>query len=725
MALSPINKLYVSYVKQVERKLRTAEKPSKLNKKIYEWAINWLGKILLPSTERRKIRATCQEALNKKTLPNYLKPRGCKFKGDVCVTNLPPVNFLNVTSQPYPASLKSYESIPLCKAVLDNDLSQMKILLSDSTKKNLNKEKALQLAIYLGRLDGVKLFVESGYIKTEKRKKECLKQAIKKEHSAIVQYFLEQGVNLNSKQDKNSLLAYAFCEGNLESITKIITAGGQFKASTKDIEAIIYRLIALNNKQVSELFLTQVFKNSKYRQYEIPLLELAITCGMIDLLKELTKQGLNIKKYERKNPNSNRLIPSIAHGHLEIVEFLIQEGVRVEKGTKLSPLVEAAHRGSIPVAELLIKYGADINGIEMSAFTPLAAALARGHHELADFLIKNGASPLKAQLSITQKMLAHRFAVPGRLVMSGAPAKTNLEGASYGLAIQEFILSLTQFFEKPPSNAQDFPHLASQAKILNAMKELLANHGPAKTDEEVLANYVAGEMVALTSGWKKHATYRLLYKGFYIEVNRGMPVENGIESGYQIYRINGPLTSDLIKKMRQGESKTLEEVRKDRSTIHQELQLALIAKGKYRPQQGGTCAWDNLKAIFRMMLLVDQFEKNRLENKDNSYEWVAKAEKTSTQIYKLFTNEDREKAIKNALQLYQKNPVEPLPFSLLLTVLGKFKGDKKMALELATFLKQKDVKWTLKNHLGKGFIDYVRKSNNHSLIPLLAQNGIL
>lgn len=727
MAFSVINKLYVPYVRQVEQSIRDPQKKTSLSKKIHELAINWLAKILLSSSERKKIRITCQQVHDRKNISNPIdEPRACTLNGTICVTNLPAENFLDITPQPagsYPDFLKSYASSPLCKAVLEHDLTQLKQLLAADPKKI--PEKALQLAIFLGHLDEVKLFAEHGHLNNEKSQNAALRLAIKYRHPHLVKYFIEQGLDLNSKRDKPSLLACAFRAGNAEAITHLIAAGGKFKGSSRDIHIIIRHLISTDNKPVSELFLKYALEVKDYRKYKMALFELTLVFGLSDLLKELIKQGLDVKKIDQKTSVSLLIYP-IVREHLAILEILIEQGVPVERADGiLSPLVEAADRNFKPAIELLMKYGADVNGIESSASTPLVAAMGRGHDELADFLVKNGANPIKAQLIINQKMLTHRFAVPGWLVLDGAPPKINLEGSSSSMATREFISSLTQFFGDPQyASIPEFPLAVSQAKILKGIKESLANQCPTKSDAAVLADYEAGEMVVLTSGWKRHAAYRLLYKGFYIEVNRGRPVEEGIEPGYQIYRINAPLTEDLIKTMRKGESKIREDVQKDRRVIHQKLQLTLVTKGKYRAQQLGTCAWDNLKAVCRMMLFVEQFEKNRLANNGQPHEWVIEAEKSSTRIYKLFTKDDRARVIKEALLLYQKNPVQPLPSSLLLSTLAKFKGDEKTALELATFLKQHGVKWGLKNYAGKGFIDYIRKSHNHALIPLLTQHGL-
>jgi len=63
-------------------------------------------------------------------------------------------------------------------------------------------------------------------------------------------------------------------------------------------------------------------------------------------------------------------------------------------------LHDMAQKGNLRKAELLVKYGADINSIdEEYQSTPLGMAARWGHHEMVKYLLKQGADPNKAGAS--------------------------------------------------------------------------------------------------------------------------------------------------------------------------------------------------------------------------------------------------------------------------------------------------------------------------------------
>ena len=53
----------------------------------------------------------------------------------------------------------------------------------------------------------------------------------------------------------------------------------------------------------------------------------------------------------------------------------------------------AVQSGHLEAAELLLKYGADVNFLDSAARTPLHGAAQRGHRELVELLLTAGADP--------------------------------------------------------------------------------------------------------------------------------------------------------------------------------------------------------------------------------------------------------------------------------------------------------------------------------------------
>lgn len=83
------------------------------------------------------------------------------------------------------------------------------------------------------------------------------------------------------------------------------------------------------------------------------------------------------------------------HGDVAKVKRLLKEDatlVSMLDAKNLTPLHVAASRGQSAVAQLLIDYGADVNGGSDDEWSPLVFAAYRGHFEVAEILINNGAS---------------------------------------------------------------------------------------------------------------------------------------------------------------------------------------------------------------------------------------------------------------------------------------------------------------------------------------------
>lgn len=71
----------------------------------------------------------------------------------------------------------------------------------------------------------------------------------------------------------------------------------------------------------------------------------------------------------------------------------------MEKYFSIEPIIlhDMAQKGNLYKAELLIKYGADINLIDdIYQSTPLGMAARWGHHEMVKYLLSKSAHPNKA-----------------------------------------------------------------------------------------------------------------------------------------------------------------------------------------------------------------------------------------------------------------------------------------------------------------------------------------
>ena len=121
---------------------------------------------------------------------------------------------------------------------------------------------------------------------------------------------------------------------------------------------------------------------------------------------EATKAGLlsDVVYYVEQDPTSvnkpnqylydyTPLFYASKHGHLKIVEFLVNNGAEID-GTNVfngTPLMTASSFGYTTIMEYLINNGADVNRLSLNKCTPLHWAILGNRLYAVKLLIKYGA----------------------------------------------------------------------------------------------------------------------------------------------------------------------------------------------------------------------------------------------------------------------------------------------------------------------------------------------
>jgi uncharacterized protein len=114
--------------------------------------------------------------------------------------------------------------------------------------------------------------------------------------------------------------------------------------------------------------------------------------AMIDLLT----------KYGAKVPSILKWTQFYYFEHYDGATYMMEKGMNPNTMSwhQVTILHDMAQKGNIYKAELLMRYGADINPIdEEYQSTPLGMAVRWGQYEMAEFLLKQGADPNKAGAS--------------------------------------------------------------------------------------------------------------------------------------------------------------------------------------------------------------------------------------------------------------------------------------------------------------------------------------
>ena len=130
-----------------------------------------------------------------------------------------------------------------------------------------------------------------------------------------------------------------------------------------------------------------------------------LTMGIVKNDPDLVKQGLEQgespnERYSYEEDNDSITIPNPVH--------------------TITPIVQAAVIESLPIAKLLIEYGADVNLCQRNGESALINAANRGNVELASFLLEHGADPNLGMQLGTPLTLADGAAVMKVLLSYGA-----------------------------------------------------------------------------------------------------------------------------------------------------------------------------------------------------------------------------------------------------------------------------------------------------------------
>ena len=133
----------------------------------------------------------------------------------------------------------------------------------------------------------------------------------------------------------------------------------------------------------------------------------------------------------RDNPvsRSTAFLVAIESGYLPIIELLLREGADVnfpaELGVKRTPLQRAAEIGRIGIVQLLLNQGADVNApaAKRGGGSALQLAAAKGHYPVVRLLVENGAD-----------VNADASDVNGRTALEGATEHARLDVLTFLLS---------------------------------------------------------------------------------------------------------------------------------------------------------------------------------------------------------------------------------------------------------------------------------------------------
>ncbi|MFP9131372.1 ankyrin repeat domain-containing protein [Niallia sp. BSM11] len=138
----------------------------------------------------------------------------------------------------------------------------------------------------------------------------------------------------------------------------------------------------------------------------------AIKSGQLDTLRDLLEKEPEMLTW--MTPFGTWLHVATAHGHLEIVEYLINAGIDInaQGGTfSTNALERAIAKGHLDIADYLISKNVEIDISEPDR-NPLFAAIYGGHLEIVKLLVENNINiSIKYTGETMKDMDAYAFAI--------------------------------------------------------------------------------------------------------------------------------------------------------------------------------------------------------------------------------------------------------------------------------------------------------------------------
>ncbi len=216
--------------------------------------------------------------------------------------------------------------------------------------------------------------------------------AAKGGHTNIVNYLLEQGVDVNQKTHYNTALMVAAEENQLEVAKKLIAAGANLNKGTKKYTPLLLAVKKRHPEMVR--LLLEAGANIKVKTEE--MLEAAVWNNQPNILKLLLDAGARITGKGQKSSYDRLMRYAVQNTSIKSIKLLQSVGATLDESLDLCRLYGCQYSNktsdkAYKVAKILIQAGADVNRVDDSGRTPLIYVARIGDIKNAQLLIESGA----------------------------------------------------------------------------------------------------------------------------------------------------------------------------------------------------------------------------------------------------------------------------------------------------------------------------------------------
>ncbi|XP_033213947.1 ankyrin-3-like [Belonocnema kinseyi] len=250
-----------------------------------------------------------------------------------------------------------------------------------------------------------------------------LRIAIEKEHAAIVSYLLTAGADIKMR---DLILHIAILKKNEEIASMLLKAGVDVNTKSEDNKTALS--IALETQQ--EKLVEYLLKTGADVNIEIndsPILNFALSTKNINISEMILKSGINVNAKSRDGITA--LSIAVYNSMETIVQPLLEAGANPNVGLYLTPILNIAlAKENLKIAEMLIKFGANVNTKSIFGIAPLGIAVDSELPEIVRHLLDAGANVnvIHDNKSVLQNAVSKKnVAITEMLLKAGADANFN------------------------------------------------------------------------------------------------------------------------------------------------------------------------------------------------------------------------------------------------------------------------------------------------------------
>lgn len=231
--------------------------------------------------------------------------------------------------------------------------------------------KELRKVCRRGYLYSLKKLISPGASKV-KYIAECFHAAVIGGHFNIVEYFVEDGIDL--KEHGERALHTACSHGHVRIIKYLISIHTELKES---YSSALETACSNGQLDVTKFLISKVAYVKLNR-----LLRMACEFDHLDIIKYLVSQGADVGVW-----NNTAIAVAASKGNVEIAKFLVESGADV-KADRNWAIRYASRNGHLKMVKYLASVGADVRDLKDWALTYASAG---GHLEVVKYLVSKGA----------------------------------------------------------------------------------------------------------------------------------------------------------------------------------------------------------------------------------------------------------------------------------------------------------------------------------------------